>query len=61
MTHTSDADSSSPRSPLEFPDGLSVDERAERWAKVLAHEERLTEADLDAALLALMQRSRETS
>ena len=61
MTHTSDPDSPHPRSPLEFPDGLTVDERAERWAEVLAHEERLTDASLDAALFALMQRSRETS
>ena len=52
MTHTSDPDSPRPRSPLEFPDGLTVDERAERWAEVLAHEERLTDTALDAALFA---------
>ena len=61
MTHTSDPDSPRPRSPLEFPDGLTVDERAERWTEILEHEERLTDAALDAALFALMQRSRETS
>jgi len=61
MTHTSDPDSPRPRSPLEFPDGLTVDERAERWTEILAHEERLTDAALDAALIALMERSRETS
>ena len=61
MTHTSDPDSPLPRSPLEFPDGLTVDERAERWTEILEHEERLTDTALDAALFALMQRSRETS
>jgi hypothetical protein len=61
MTHTSDPDSPRPRSPLEFPDGLTVDERAERWTEILEHEERLTDTALDAALFALMQRSRETS
>jgi len=59
MTHTSD-DSQRPRSPLDFPDALSVDDRAARWAELLAHEERLPDEVLDAALFEMMQRSRRT-
>ena len=60
MTHTPE-DPSRPRTPLDFPDGLSVDERAACWSELLAHEERVSDADLDAALFEMMQRSRETS
>ena len=60
MTHTPE-DLPRPRTPLDFPDGLSVDERAARWSELLAHEERVSDEALDAALFEMMQRSRETS
>ncbi len=57
MTHTPD-DTRRPRSPLDFPAHLDVDERAALWAELLAHEDRVTDADLDAALFELMDESR---
>ena len=45
-------------SPLDFPDGLSADEKAARWADLVAHAERLPEAALDEALRELLGRSR---
>jgi hypothetical protein len=57
MTHTPD-DTARPRSPLDFPAHLSVDERAALWAELLAHEDRLPEAALDQALFELMDESR---
>ena len=60
MTHTND-DSRRQRSPLDFPEHLGIDERAARWAELLARDERLTDQVLDDALFELMQRSRQTS
>jgi len=45
-------------SPLDFPDGLSPDEKAARWADLVAHADRLPDAALDAALQELLGRSR---
>ena len=55
MTHNSD---SQRPSPLDFPEGLSADEKAARWAELLAHAERLHETELDEALYQLLCRSR---
>ena len=55
MTHNSDQQRPS---PLNFPDGLSADEKAARWIELLAHAERVTDGDLDEALYQLLCRSR---
>jgi len=55
MTHTRD---SQRPSPLNFPEGLTADEKAARWADLLAQPERLADADLDEALYQLLCRSR---
>ena len=55
MTHNSDQQRPS---PLNFPEGLTADEKTARWAELLAHAERVTDADLDEALYQLLCRSR---
>jgi hypothetical protein len=55
MTHNSD---SGRPSPLNFPEGLTADQKAARWAELLAHAERVSDADLDEALYQLLCKSR---
>jgi hypothetical protein len=55
MTHNHDLQRPS---PLNFPDGLSADQKAARWVELFAHAERLTDADLDEALHELLCRTR---
>jgi hypothetical protein len=55
MTHNSDQQRPS---PLNFPEGLSAEGKAARWAELLAHAERLPDAELDEALYQLLCRSR---
>jgi len=60
MTHTPD-DTPRPRSPLDFPEHLTVDERAALWAELLAHEDRVPDVALDEALFEMMDESRRST
>ena len=55
MTHNKD---SGRRSPLNFPEGLTADEKTARWTGLFAHAELVSDADLDEALYQLLCRSR---
>ena len=61
MTHTPEDSPRERSSPLDFAEHLTVDERAARWAELLAHEELVTDADLDRALFEMMDESRRST